>query len=246
MKSDLFSVDPLQLYMGYDYKINDKIHILQPTMRDITDMGEQDYFSMVHTLCSNPTDMKLGLWEAGIDWNDIDDFELFTLLAGGLKQEQTRLLLGDIDLSRMKLYRSTENGEILLADPETEVKIDKLIYQRIVTYIRKMHNIKPVVKHAKNKFTKEAMIEFDRQQRILNASKEYQSFFVPIISSLQCRMGWTKDYILDMGIVEYFEIVARTQIINNADHILNGIYAGTVDAKKIDKHQLDWMRSIEI
>lgn len=246
MKSNLFSVDPLQLYMGYDYKINDKIHILQPTMRDITNMGEQDYFSMVYTLCANPTDMKLGLWEAGIDWNDIDDFELFTLLAGGLKQEQTALLLGDIDLSKMKIYRSTENGEILLGDPETEVKIDKLIYQRIVTYIRKMHNIKPVVKHAKNKFTKEAMIEYDKQQRILNASKEYQSFFVPVVSSLQCRMGWTKDYILDMGIVEYFEVVARTQIINNADHILSGIYAGTVDAKKIDKHQLDWMRSIEL
>jgi hypothetical protein len=131
MKSNLFSVDPLQLYMGYDYKINDKIHILQPTMRDITNMGEQDYFSMVYTLCANPTDMKLGLWEAGIDWNDIDDFELFTLLAGGLKQEQTTLLLGDIDLSKMKIYRSTENGEILLGDPETEVKIDKLIYQRI-------------------------------------------------------------------------------------------------------------------
>ena len=246
MKSNLFSVDPLQLYMGYDYKINDKIHILQPTMRDITNMGEQDYFSMVYTLCANPTDMKLGLWEAGIDWNEIDDFELFTLLAGGLKQEQTALLLGDIDLSRMKLYRNTENGEIFLGDPETGVKIDKLIYQRIITYIRKMHNIKPVVKHAKNKFTKEAMIEYDKQQRILNASKEYQSFFVPIVSSLQCRMGWTKDYILDMGIVEYFEIVARTQIINNADHILSGIYAGTVDAKKIDKHQLDWMRSIEL
>ena len=246
MKSNLFSVDPLQLYMGYDYKINDKIHILQPTMRDITNMGEQDYFSMVYTLCANPTDMKLGLWEAGIDWNEIDDFELFTLLAGGLKQEQTALLLGDIDLSRMKLYRNPENGEIFLGDPETGVKIDKLIYQRIITYIRKMHNIKPVVKHAKNKFTKEAMIEYDKQQRILNASKEYQSFFVPVVSSLQCRMGWTKDYILDMGIVEYFEIVARTQIINNADHILSGIYAGTVDAKKIDKHQLDWMRSIEL
>ena len=44
MSSDLFSVDPLQLYMGYDYTINDKIRILQPTMRDITNMGEQDYF----------------------------------------------------------------------------------------------------------------------------------------------------------------------------------------------------------
>ena len=44
MSSNLFSVDPLQLYMGYNYSINDKIVIKQPTMRDITDMGEQEYF----------------------------------------------------------------------------------------------------------------------------------------------------------------------------------------------------------
>lgn len=245
MKSDLFSVDPLQLYMGYDYIINDKIIIKQPTMRDIANMGEQEYFAMVHTLTATPTSMKVQLDSVGLDWNEVEDFDLFMMLANGLKQEQTSILLGDLDLSQMKPYRNIENGDILLANPETETRIDKLIYQRMVTYIRKMHNLTPEVKHAKNKYTRAAMIEYDKQQQVLNAAKEYRSYLVPIISSLQCRMGWTREYILDMGIVEYFEVVARTQIINNADHLLSGVYAGTIDIKKIDKHQLDWMRSLE-
>lgn len=244
MSSNLFSVDPLQLYMGYNYSINDKIVIKQPTMRDITDMGEQEYFSMVHTLTANPTSMKAQLDSVGIDWNEIEDFDLFMMLAPNLEKEQTSILLGDLDLSALKPYRNHENGDIVLADPENDIIIDKLIYQRIVDYIRKMHNIKAEVKHAKNKFTKKAMIEYDRQQMQANAAKEYKSYFVPVISTLQCKMGWTKGYILDMGIVEYFEIVARMQIINNADHLLSGVYAGTVDIKKIDKKELNYMREL--
>ena len=244
MSSNLFSVDPLQLYMGYDYTINDKIHIKQPIMRDITNMGERDYFSMVHTLTANPTDLKARLWDIGIDWNQIDDFDLFLMLAGTLKREQTEILLGDINLSNMKPYRSRENGDVVLADLESGVIIDKLIYQRIVNYISKMHNITPVVKHAKNEHTKKAMIEYDKQQIAINEKKEYSSFLVPVISTLQCKMGWTKDYILNMGIVEYNEIVTRMQLISNADHLLSGVYAGTVDMKKLDKKELNYMRPI--
>lgn len=244
MSSNLFSVDPLQLYMGYDYSINDKIVIKQPTMRDVTDMGEQEYFSMVHTITANPTSMKVQLDSIGIDWNEIEDFDLFMMLAPNMNKEQTSILLGDLDLSALRPYRNHENGDIVLANPESNIIIDKLIYQRIVDYIRKMHNIKAEVKHAKNKFTKKAMIEYDRQQMATNAAKEYKSYFVPVISTLQCKMGWTKDYILNMGIVEYFEIVARMQIINNADHLLSGVYAGTIDIKKINKQDLNYMKEI--
>ena len=244
MSSNIFSVDPLQLYMGYDYSINDKIVIKQPTMRDVTDMGEQEYFSMVHTITANPTSMKVQLDSIGIDWNEIEDFDLFMMLAPNMNKEQTSILLGDLDLSALRPYRNHENGDIVLANPESNIIIDKLIYQRIVDYIRKMHNIKAEVKHAKNKFTKKAMIEYDRQQMAANAAKEYKSYFVPVISTLQCKMGWTKDYILNMGIVEYFEIVARMQIINNADHLLSGVYAGTIDIKKINKKELNYMREL--
>lgn len=247
MSSDIFSVDPLQLYMGYDYKINDNIIIHQPKMRDITNVGEQEYFSMVYTICANPTDMKVKLWDIGIDWCEIEDFDLFMMLAQNMTQERTKLLFGDLDLSRMRQFRNKENGEIVLADPETGAIIDKLIYMRIVDYVRKMHKIKPTpVKHAKNKYTKQAMLDYARQQEELHAKEGYKSYLVPTISALQCRMGWTKDYILDMGIVEYFEVVSRTQIINEADHLLSGVYAGTVDLKKVKNgnEKLNWMREI--
>ena len=41
-----------------------------------------------------------------------------------------------------------------------------------------------------------------------------------------------------------FDDVARMQLINNADHLLSGCYAGTIDMKKINKSELNWMKEL--
>ena len=245
MSSNLFSVDPLQLYMGYDYSINDKIVIKQPIMRDVTDMGEQEYFSMVHTLCATSADFKVKLFDAGINWMGISNFELFAMIASSLTVDQTRMLLGDLDLSLLKTYRSKENGEIILASAEQQVKIDKLIYERIVNCIRKMHGLKANNERAHNKATMRAMIENDRQTMELNAKKEPSSYLLPLISSIRCKMGWTMDYVLQEGVYSFFDTVNRLNVIDNADHLVSGIYAGTIDSKKISKENLNWMRELK-
>lgn len=51
-----FDVDALFLYFGDDYVINDKIKLHQPTIGDVVDYGEAQYFSMVHTLTAIPSD----------------------------------------------------------------------------------------------------------------------------------------------------------------------------------------------
>ena len=39
-------IDSLRVFMGDDYAVNDKIIIHQPTIREIVDYGDQDYFAM--------------------------------------------------------------------------------------------------------------------------------------------------------------------------------------------------------
>ena len=67
---------------------------------------------------------------------------------------------------------------------------------------------------------------------------------LPLISSVKVRMGYTKDYVRNEGFVEFFDDVSRLQIIHNADHLLAGCYAGTIDMKKINKKELNWMQEI--
>ena len=152
-------VDDLKLYIGDDYVINDNIKVLQPTIRQIAEFGEKDFFSVVHTVTAIPSDMKSQLWDMGFDWTEVDDFELFVMLVQTLTPDRTGLLFGDIDLSKLRPYKHPHiEDEIILANKEAGILIDKMIYLRIVSYLRKAFNITPKVEKAANKMTKKILI----------------------------------------------------------------------------------------
>lgn len=237
-------VDELQLYFGDDYVINDYITIIQPTIGEIIKYGEASYFSTVHTLTAIPSDLKSQLWDMGFDWTEMEDFELFMLLSQTLTPDRTSLLFGDLDFSKLKPYPNQVNGDIVLADKETGIIIDKMIYMRIMSYLRKLHNITPKVEKAANKMTKKVLIEEDRAKIRFNKEKPFKSYLLPLISSVKVKQGYTKDYVRNMGLYEFFDDVARMQVINNADHLLSAAYAGTIDMKKINKSELNWMKEL--
>ena len=238
-------VDDLKLYIGDDYVINDKIKILQPTIKQIADFGERDFFSVVHTVTAIPSDMKANLDDMGLDWMEVDDFELFAMLSQTLTPDRTSLLFGDLDFSKLKLFNHPQaEGEIILADKETGILIDKMIYLRIVSYLRKAFNITPKIEKAANKMTKKILIEEDRNRIQQNKDKPFKSFLLPMISSVKVKQGYTKEYVLNMGYVEFMNDLARLQVIHNADHLLSACYAGTIDMKKINKSELNWMKEL--
>lgn len=238
-------VDDLKLYIGDDYIINDNIRVLQPTIKQIAEFGEKEFFSVVHTVTAIPSDMKSQLWDMGLDWMEVDDFELFVMLSQTLTPNRTSLLFGDLDFSKLKPYNHPHiEGEIILANKEAGTLIDKMIYFRIVSYLRKAFNITPKVEKAANKMTKKILIEEDRKRIEFNKDKPFKSFLLPLISSVKVKQGYTKDYVLNMGYVEFMNDVARLQVIHNADHLLSGVYAGTIDMKKINKAELNWMKEL--
>ena len=102
----MFDIDDLTLWMGEPYVINDKIKVLQPKIHDVIQFGEREYFSVVSTLCSTSSNMKSQLDSMGIDWETVEDYQMFLMLAPSLPQSKTRLVLGDIDLSKFKIYEN--------------------------------------------------------------------------------------------------------------------------------------------
>lgn len=237
-------VDSLFLYFGDDYVINDNIKIAQPTIGQVVNYGEAQYFSMVHTLSAIPSDLKSQLWDMGLDWCNMEDFELFIMLSQTMTPDRTGILFGDLDFSKMKPFRSNLNDEIVLADRETGVIIDKLVYMRIVGYLRKLHNITPKVEKAKGKRAKQAMIDEDKRNREYNKDKPFKSYLLPLISAVKVKQGYTKDYVRNMGLFEFFDDLSRIQVINSADHLLSGMYCGMADLSKVDKKELNWLREL--
>ena len=237
-------VDEIQLYFGDDYVVNDQITIKQPLLGDIIACGEAAYFSMVHTLTAIPSDMKSQLWDIGIDWMKIQDFDLFCMLSQTLTPDKTSILFGDLDFSKLRTFKNKE-GNVVLADKEAGILIDEEIYSSIVGYLRKLHNITPKVERAKNKLTKQVLIDEDRRKIADNKNKPFKSYLMPLISAVKVRQGYTRDYMRNMGFYEFFDDVARLQIIHNADHLLSAVYSGNIDMKKFNnKDELNWMREV--
>ena len=197
--------DSLFLYFGDDYVVNEQINLHQPVIGEIVDYGEGQYFSVIYTLTAIPSDMKSQLWDMGIDWCNIEDFDLFCMLSQTLTPEQTGIIFGDLDFSKMKPYRNPQNDEVVLADKESGVVIDKLLYARIMSFLRKLHNITPKPEKAKGKRAKEAMIEEDRRNREFNKDKPFRSYLLPLISAIKVKQGYTKDYVRNMGLYEFFD-----------------------------------------
>lgn len=241
---NLLEVDELSLYFGDPYVVNDYITITIPKIGEVVKYGERQYYSMVQTITAIPSEMKASLWDAGIDWTQITDFQLFMMLAPTLPKDKTYILFGDLDFQAMKPFENKFNETIVLRNPDTGVVIDELAYGKITSYLCSAHNLTKKVEKAANEFTKKFMIDEDRQKLQYNAKQPYKSFLRPLISAVKCRQGYTLDYVKNMGLFEFFDDLNRLQVIVNADALLQGSYSGMVDTSKISKKNFDWCREI--
>jgi hypothetical protein len=238
-------VDSIFLYFGDDYVINDSIKLHQPTIGEVVKYGEGQYFSMIHTLTAIPSDVKSMLWDQmGIYWTEIEDFDLFILFSQTMTPDKTGIIFGDLDFSKLKPYRHPQNDEIILVNKDAGIIIDKLIYMRIMTFLRKLHNITPKPEKAKGKRARDAMIDEDRRNREINKDKPFRSYLLPLISSVKVKQGYTKDYVRNMGLFEFFDDLGRIQVVDSANHLLNGMYCGMADLSKVDKKELNWLREL--
>lgn len=245
-----FQVDELKLYMSEDIKIANGIVLKCPKIKDIAEYGESAYFSMAQTICATPSSMMVALDDMKLNYMKITDFELFVMLCQSLRPEATHLLLGDLDLTKFKPHQMRGAEEVVLVYEDTKndenpIVISPIIYEVLVTYIRKMHGFKKEVKKAGNEITRKQLIRLARQDAEMAKNKTHESFLRPVISAVKCRQGYSMDYIREMGIFELMDDLSRLSVIVNADAALTGCYSGMVDSSKMDKTVLNWTRNIE-
>ena len=243
--ADILELDELQLYFGEDYVVNSKIVIHQPTIGEIVEYGEKEYYSMIHTLTCIPSDMKSQLWDLGIDYMEIEDFDLFMLLTRGLKHIDTQILFGDLDFSRFEIMINKQNNKQVLYDASTDTLIDELAYMKIVNYLRKLHGIKPKIEHATTKTVKKILIQLDRERIAKAKNQPYKSQLKELISAMMRYPGfkYKKNELKECGLYECMDTVQGAQIYVSSTALLQGSYSGMIDTSKIDKKNFNWLRS---
>lgn len=263
--SNGITYDELKMYFGEDYWVTDKIYIKVPRIGDILEFGDSKFYSIMSTLCANPTSFRLRLWQNGIDWNEISEFDLFSNLIRGLTPQETSLLFGDLNLSwfipmydkesdcKKLLYVPRDNnGDIDGSKIDESMFIDELVYTKIIKYIRDMLDIHPKVEKAKNKATKKAMIWEDEMnlqtemQKNQNRNSE-KSFLLPLVSSMVNHPGFKYKIseLKDVNIVQFMDSVKRLQTYESVTALMQGMYSGFLDTSKLNMQKdLNWLKDL--
>lgn len=232
----------INLLYQKQYAINDKIHIIIPTVRDIID-DEDRYYSMVSMLTSMPIDLMVELDDSGIDYTEINEYELFLILFGSLRQMDTRLIFGDLDLSKFVLTESKQNGKPLLYDEENDIRIDRAIQGQIAATLRKIHHLEKNRRRPANDEAKKYMLQRARDKAKRRKSKkdfsQLESLIIAMVNTEQYKYNFEST--LDLTIYQFNESVR--QIIKKVDyeHRMSGIYAGTIDPKGMSRDDLNWL-----
>lgn len=103
-----------------------------PTVDEILE-DEQHYYHLVSSLTATPYQYMVQLDDYGIDFTQINDFELFMMLFPAVAREDTGILFGNTDLSDL-IRRNPENGAPSLYSSKNDLTIDELVYNRIKLY----------------------------------------------------------------------------------------------------------------
>jgi len=240
-----YSFDRLQMYFGEPFQLPNGITVLQPTVGDIMKIGEGPFYSNLNVFIGNPTMYRLKLWEAGIDWNKISDFDLFSLLVKTCDINYTRLLFGDIDFCNFERVELEEDVTVLL-NQKDKLVLTKEQYELMAKYIRTMFNIFPKVEKAKGKTTKQWMIQEEKEKMAKTKNEAPPSYLLPLVSACVNHPGfkYKLQELRDVGIVQFMDSVQRIQIYETAIALNHGAYSGMCDMSKVDKSLLNFMRDI--
>lgn len=243
--------DELKIYRGEDYVISKHIIIHQPSLSEICDYGEQEYYSMIYQLTATPQSMKVQLWDMGIDYTEITAFELFYgILYKLYSQEKTSILFGNLDFTKFQVMQRKDDKSIFLYQmiDNQSVIIDQFIYNKIMDYLRKVHSIKKDEKMPANQTTKMLLIEDQREEYERIKSLEYHSQLKNMISAMVNCEGFKYNHseVWNMKINAFMDSVKRIIKIKNADLLLQSGYSGFgVNLKEISNKQLDWLGELE-
>lgn len=245
-------IDELKAYRGADYKISDNIIIRQPTLGEICDYGEFNYYSLIYHITSTPSDLKWQLADAGIDFTEVNEYELFhNSLINSLTKDKTYIIFGDLDFTKFAKF-AKEDGSIVLAqqvgideqgNPSLAI-IDEYTYILITDYLRSVHDFKKNIQKPANEFTKQILIEDAREEYLRNLTKESHSRLLSLVSSMVNSEGFKLSHneVWDMKIYAFMDSVKRISKIKNAELLLQSGYSGYgINLKDIDKKQLDWL-----
>ena len=233
------------LLYARDVRVNDYISVHVPTVREILE-DEDRYFGTVSLVVSTPYDMMVQLDDIGIDFTQINEWQLFCMMFGSLKEHDTSLLFGDLDLGKFKLAINEKTNEQVLLDGETGHIIDRLVHDSIARTVRTILQLEKNDKQPGNEEARKFMIERARKKMKRAAKRGKKSSGIEdLIISLVNTSEFPYNYesVLDITIYQFYASLHQVCKRVSFDKTMIGCYAGTVKASELSPDERTWLKT---
>lgn len=224
-------------------KISEGLVFHIPTVGEIIEYGERNYYNSAFILSAMPYDLMVQLHDAGIDFTTINDYDLFLSLFPHQSDDAFSLFLPGIVPSEFIYRRSTVTDEIELYNPKTDVVINRVAQGIIADLVRDInyfekHINKPANRDAYEYMIKKARKRLKRAERNKN-KLQLEQLILAMVNTPEFKYNF--ETVRNLTIYAFNASVRQIVSRINYDHVMNGVYAGTVDYEKINKDSLDWI-----
>lgn len=242
--------DELNAFLEQDFVMCDKFEIHNPTIDEIRKYGEQKYWQEISIITATPADEKLYLYSLGIDYNTVQDWQLFILLCQD-KLLPSCLMLPNINFKDCECC--AEEDSVFLYDNTNNLVITEEDYLKLTTYLRQAHGLKKNEKKDGNEHTRKWRLqrELERLEREIKSGKQkvFHSQLKTYISTLTNLEGFKYDWytVRNLPINVFIDSLFRLQVIDRAKSLNQGLYSGNIDYKKMkNKEEFNWLRPIKV
>lgn len=240
----------LKLLAGLPIYVKDVGNIYPLKLKEVAELGEIKYNSCLSALCFDIDDLN---WDENMVMPEgITTFDI--MMANCTKDEEFKsIVLEGLSLflkEKVEFINYVENdSRYLFLQVGNENKIIYRDNYKNVKYIlmQQNHIIRPK-KEEYNPANEQArkLIEQIKKNRA-NAPKIKPSIDLHSIMSGVAWKGQVGiEEILDLTVYQLYDAYYRLEVVDNYDKTMQGVYAGTIDVKKIDLKKINWNNIIKL
>ena len=249
--------------IGYSEKImlSNGRYFKHLTLEELKELGFENYYLLIFAFCTRPYDLRAQLWKNEIDYETIGRYELFNQLFlrhffitedENSKEEDKLTSKNFIKFMENILYvkqlvplvMNKEKQEVIYVDyVEEDLVIDEKIFYEISEIVVALSNHEYEKEEAyKNKTSKEMILESLVDDLETNIEKDKDSItFFSLITSVILNAPYTYKTVLELNLYQFFQLISKSFKRENSQAIKQGIYSGTIDGKKINAKDYNWL-----
>lgn len=234
----------MQISRGDNWVTENGITVKHPRLNDLTNYLSGDVYAFTRLFCLQPQDIHIDLWASGIDFEALNDFELFLILYKNNKNKHDMMFSEFMGINHCELSYSDDDVWLIGMD-EKDVPItyiDFKTYSELTVFFKKITCFENAKRPKySSKENKKRILDMEVED-MDNSEKKEDDNIHQLISALVWgnTSGYNWNNVWDLTFYQFNDGLRRLDKIKHSQALWSGYYSGNIDAKKIPQKDFDW------